>query len=146
MFVANRIRKTAKIANEVKTEWKYCPSEDNIAYLRSRGATLDKMEKAKWFDGPDWLLEESEWLGQLQLKCTPKVFEEEKPLREVVAYAVEKKLSEWDCLLLRTPYWGTLRVTAWILGFVRNCQARKKKIERKKGPLCAEEILRARDS
>ena len=51
--VANRVRKIAKIANEVKLEWKYCSSEDDIADLESRGANLDEMEKAKWFDGPD---------------------------------------------------------------------------------------------
>ena len=31
VFVAKRVRKIAKIANEVRTEWKYCPSEDHIA-------------------------------------------------------------------------------------------------------------------
>ena len=61
------------------------------------------------------------------LKCTPKVSEEEKLLRKVVAYAGKKKLDEWDCLLLRTPYWGTVRVTVWIFRFVLNCQTRKKK-------------------
>ena len=145
VFVANRVRKSAKIANELKIEWKYCPSEDNIADPGSRDSNLDKMEKDKWFDGPDWLLEESEWPNQPELKCTPKVSVEEKPLREVVAHVGKKKLHEWDCLFLRTPYWGTLRVTAWILRFVQNCQTRKKKLERKKGPLCTEEILRARD-
>ena len=91
-----------------------------------QGATLsNKMKKAKWFDGPDWLLEESEWPDQPELKCTPKVSDEEKPLREVFAYAGEKKLDEWHYLLLCTFYWGTLRVTAWILRFVQNCQARK---------------------
>ena len=45
MFVANRVRKIAKIANEVKIEWKYCPSEDNIAGPGNRGANLDKMDK-----------------------------------------------------------------------------------------------------
>ena len=47
MLVADRVRKIAKIANEVKIEWKYCPSENNIADPGSRGANLDKMEKAK---------------------------------------------------------------------------------------------------
>ena len=53
MFVANRVRKVAKIANEVKIEWKYCPSDDNIADPASRCANLDKMEKGKWFNGPN---------------------------------------------------------------------------------------------
>ena len=103
-FVANRVRKIAKIANEVKIEWKYYPSEDNIADPGSRGANLDKMEQAKWFDSPDWLLEESGWPDQPELKCTPKVSEEEKPMREVVANVGEEKLDEWDYLLLRRPY------------------------------------------
>ena len=57
----------------------------------------------------------------------------------------EKKLDEWDCLLLRTPYLGILRVTVWILRFVQNCQGSKKKLEREKGTFCKEEIVRARD-
>ena len=80
VFVANRVRKIAEVANEVRIEWKYCPSEDNNADPESRGANLDNIEKDQWFDGPDWLLEESDWPDQPELKCTPKVSEEEKPL------------------------------------------------------------------
>ena len=42
VFAVNRVRKIAKIANEVKTEWRYCPSENNIPDLGSRGANLNK--------------------------------------------------------------------------------------------------------
>ena len=72
MFVTDRVRKIAKIAVAVIIEWKHCPSEKNIADLGSRGANLDKMEKANWFDGPDWLLEESDWPEHPELKCTLK--------------------------------------------------------------------------
>ena len=55
VFVATRMRKIAHIANKVRTEWK-CPSVDNIVDPGSRSANLDNMEKAKWFNDPEWLL------------------------------------------------------------------------------------------
>ena len=121
----------------MRTEWKYCPSQDNCADPGRRGANLDKMEKVKWFNGLDWLFEKSVWPDQPELKCTRKVSEEEKPLKEVAVYV---GLSVGAYTLL-----GHFRVTVQILRFVQNCQARKKKLERKKGPLCTEEILKARE-
>jgi hypothetical protein len=45
IFVSNRTRKIAEITDEVGISWKYCPSEENLANLGSRGASIDKMEK-----------------------------------------------------------------------------------------------------
>ena len=52
-FVSNRVKKIAEITEEVKIQWKYCPTEANLADLGSRGASLNKMEKDGWYEGPE---------------------------------------------------------------------------------------------
>ena len=79
VFVSNRVRKIAEITHEFGIIWKHCPTDKNLADLRSRGANLDKMEKGDWFSGPDWLLDESEWPPQPKLETTGRVSEELKP-------------------------------------------------------------------
>ena len=56
----------------------------------------------------------------------------------------ERMFDEWDALLERSTYWGTMRVTAWVLRFIRNCKARNKS-KKMSGPLVTEEITTARD-
>ena len=50
-------------------------------------------------------------------------------------------------MLLRKPYWSTLRITAWALRFAHNCLAKTQKKTQKKqaDSLCTEEILQARE-
>ena len=50
VFVANRVRKIAQITEEVGIQWKYCPTERNLADIGSRGASLKKMENCEWYD------------------------------------------------------------------------------------------------
>ena len=69
-FVSNRVSKIAKITEEHQINWKYCPSEMNIADLGTRGASLDKMERGNWYEGLKWLLNESDWPDQPVLKST----------------------------------------------------------------------------
>ena len=51
---------------------------------------------------------------------------------------------EWDTLLEKSTYWRTMRVTAWVLRFIRNCRARSKS-KKMSGPLGTEEITTASD-
>ena len=44
VFVANRVREMAQITEQVKIQWRYCPTERKLADLGSRGASLSKME------------------------------------------------------------------------------------------------------
>jgi hypothetical protein len=43
VFVANRVKKIAEITEEIGIQWKYVPSEKNVADAGSRGATLNQM-------------------------------------------------------------------------------------------------------
>lgn len=59
-FVSNRVRKIAEITQETGIEWRYCPTDRNLADLGSRGASLEKMRRGQWFEGTKWLLKEEE--------------------------------------------------------------------------------------
>ena len=59
-FVSNRARKIVEITQETGIEWRYCLTDRNLADLGSRGASLEKMQKGQWFEGPEWLLKEKE--------------------------------------------------------------------------------------
>ena len=59
-FVSNRVRKIAEITQETGIEWRYCPTDRNLADLGSRGASIEKMQRGQWFEGPERLLKEEE--------------------------------------------------------------------------------------
>ena len=103
------------------------------------------MERGNWYEGPKWLLNESDWPDQPILKSTSQVNEEAKKVTDVIAYTSERKPDEWDNLLDRKSYWKTLRITSWILRFINNCKAKTKNEKGTVGPLKTEEILRARN-
>ena len=145
VFVANRVKKIAELTEEIGIRWKYVPSEKNVADVGSRGATLNQMENKEWYTGPEWLLNEQDWPPQPELLRTTSVTDEEKPVKEVVGFTNEEPPDEWELLLKRRPYWNTLRVTSWALRFVRNSRSKKAGVEKIKGPLTTEEIMRARN-
>ena len=80
------------------------------------------MLNGKWFEGPDWLLNEEEWPEQLELKSSPKILEEQRPIEEPILCAQVIERDEWDDLLEGKPYWAALRTAAWSLRFMKNCQ------------------------
>ncbi len=144
-FVSNRVKKLAEITEEVAIQWKYCPTERNLADLGSRGASLNKMERSGWYAGPEWLMEEEMWPEQPNLKSTPDAQLEEKPIREIVSFVAERQYDEFDDLLLRKTYWSTIRITGWILRFVYNLRAAKNRARKRRGPLTTDEVTEAQN-
>ena len=132
VFVANRVKKITEITEEVGIQWEYVPSEKNVADAGSRGVSLNQMKNKDWYDGPNWLLNEHDWPSQPTLSRSSAVTNEEKPIKEIVAFANENQPDEWDLLLTRKPYWDTLRITAW-------------GAERIKGTLTTDEITCSRN-
>ena len=106
-FVSNCVKKLAEITEEVAIQWKYCPTEQNLADLGSRGASLNKMERSGWLEQPN-------------LNSTPDTQLEEKPIREIVSFVAERQYDEFDDLLLQKTYWSTIHIMGWILRFVHN--------------------------
>jgi hypothetical protein len=86
-------KKIAEITEEIGIQWKYVPSEKNVADAGSRGATLNQMD---WFDGPEWLLNEHDWPSQPALQRSSSVTDEAKPIKEIVAFFNENQQDEWD--------------------------------------------------
>ena len=81
---------------------------------------------------------------QPRLNSTKETDEESKVTQEAVLRTQERMFDEWDALLERSTYWRTMRVTAWVLRFIRNCKARSKS-KKMSGPLVTEEITAASD-
>jgi len=106
-FVSNGVRKIAGITQETGIQWRYCATDKNLADLGSRGASLEKMQKGQWFEGPEWLLHEEEWLEQPELEKTKSVSEEHRPEKEETLYSAKKEPDEWDTLLARSKLWRT---------------------------------------
>ncbi|XP_028519054.1 uncharacterized protein LOC110252621 [Exaiptasia diaphana] len=123
VFVSNRVRAT-KITNDLNINWKYCPSNMNLADLGSRGASLNKMETGQWFEVPDWLLDKDEWPSQPKLKSSTSVCEESSPTKQAVLLAVKREPDELENTLEKYTYWKTVRITAWALRFLNNCHAK----------------------
>ena len=96
------------------------------------------MLNGKWFEGPDWLLNEEERPEQPELKSSPKILEEQRPIKESILYIQMIERYEWNDLLERKPYWTALRTAAWSLRFIKNCQKKLKKENVIKGPLTNE--------
>ena len=104
-FVSNRVQIIPQITEENTVQWKHCPSEKNVADLGSRGASIEKLEKGNWFQGPRWLVDEKNWPAQPALKSSKQSSEEAKPMKEIVAFSKENEviIDEWDSLLERKP-------------------------------------------
>ena len=131
-FVSNRVRKIAGITQETGIEWRYCPTDKNLADLGSRGASLEKMQRGQCFEGPEWLLHEEEWPEQPELEKTKSVSEEHRPEKEESLYSAKKEPDEWDTLLARSKLWRTFRVTAWALRFKQNSLTKKHKAKKRR--------------
>ena len=145
VFVANRVRKLAQITENIGIQWKYCPTERNLADLGSRGASLNRMEKGEWYEGPQWLLTNQDWPEQPNIKCSSRSQEEEKPVKELMAYTKEENpADEWDELLARQPYWKVLRATDWALRFKGNSLSKSQRVKKTSGPLRTAELVSAR--
>ena len=87
------------------------------------------MDKGKWYSGPNWLLDETEWPAQPKLVTTNTVTQEHKPLVREVLFTAKRELDEWDALLDRSSYWKILRVNAWALRFKDNALAKKPNVK-----------------
>ena len=154
-FVQNRVSEIRK--NVPVLSWLHCPSEENMADVASRGASLSQLiMDNQWWDGPEWLrLPPSEWPYQkTPIDPTPDVSEEMKAssarqqkrdmtsvmlndAEEARVYDVSKIINSEDYSNLRR----LLRVTAYVSRFLQII--RDKQRTEPRGPLRAEEIEQA---
>ncbi|GFU55540.1 integrase catalytic domain-containing protein [Trichonephila clavipes] len=70
VFVANRVKEIRQL-NQIQS-WKYVPGNMNIADLLSRGCSPRQMLNSKWWEGPSWLKQNSEYWPDGEIGCEPQ--------------------------------------------------------------------------
>lgn len=79
----------------------------------------------EWFMvSPEWLKDPDRWPGKIITQPTRETKEEAKLTKEVLAAAVDTKDDLYQ-VLEKNTFWKTVRVTAWIRRFLKNCKLKK---------------------
>ena len=118
-FVANRV---AKIHQHPEISWRHVPSQDNPADLASRGGEPTPL----WWQGPEWLSDETRWPPNIVIQPTPISEAEAKVSTVTVAMVNDKSGSDpFDSLLEKYSLSTSLRIVGWMTRFLQNCKERK---------------------
>ena len=144
-FVAHRVGEIQTATDS--SQWRYVPSKLNPADMLTRGTTVAKLvENSAWWEGPDFIQDESVWpnqphhkmTGSSQIKCESKAsarcFLAFPHQRKTLAGLEPERFSDWGRLV---------RIQAWVYRFVYNCRFGN---QRSTGPLSSDEIRDAETS
>ncbi|GFV91994.1 integrase catalytic domain-containing protein [Trichonephila clavipes] len=119
VFVANRVKEIRQLT-QIQS-WKYVPGSMNIADLLSRGCSPRQMLSSRWWEGPSWLKQNSEYWPDGEISCEPQeVNVERKKTKNANVDLANDALSLLICNV--SDYDKMIRVFAWILRFVNNCR------------------------
>ena len=130
-FFLNRVKKI----NEKQYTWRYVPTGDNPADVRSRGGS-NLQANEKWMRGLTWLSTPESWPTMIVTKPSEDSDSEKQLVKEIMQMSVEREADTIDTLLERKSWWTTVRVLAWMKRFINN----SKNNQRVKGPLSTTEI------
>ncbi|GFW16694.1 integrase catalytic domain-containing protein [Trichonephila clavipes] len=93
----------------------------NIADLLSRGCSPRQMLNSRWWEGPSWLKQNSEYWPDGEISCEPQeVNVERKKTKNVNVDLANDAPPLLICNV--SDYDKMIRVFAWILRFVNNCR------------------------
>ena len=143
-FVRHRVNEILKLTN--KGDWGHCPGRENPADIGSRGVVASQLKDNQlWWVGPDWLAKsEDEWPSGKVTDKTASVLEEEC---KSVIMVVEVKESARVSNLINLKDYGAaedlFRLTAWVLRFVFNVQAKARNTDRHRGYLKVDKLVEA---
>ncbi|GFW56201.1 integrase catalytic domain-containing protein [Trichonephila clavipes] len=118
VFVANRVKEIRQLT-QIQS-WKYVPGNMNIADLLSRGCSPRQMLNSRWWEGPSWLKQNSEYWPDGEISCEPQEVNVE---RKKTKNANVDLANDAPPLLICnvSDYDKMIRAFAWILRFVNNC-------------------------
>ena len=128
-FVSNRVRKIYDITQELNLAWKL-----NHLDLGSRGATCDQLERSRWWEGPDWLKDETQW-PSVEQEADKNVDEVKAELKaKTESLFCVKDVDQQDILK------DAKRVLAWGFRFLHQVRNKKSRIS---SPLTTQELEKA---
>ena len=136
-FFANRVIEIESCT--VPAQWKHCPGEDNPADHLSRGVSAgDLQELLNWWHSPSWLSLDP---GHRPIQKTrPTTTLPEERLQSLLIRPTDTRPRLLDASSF-SSYWRLLRVTAWVLRFVRRARGKKESSKE----LNASELKEARE-
>ena len=145
-FVENRlflIRSRSDV-----TQWQHVPGEENPADIGSRGVSIDELADSDlWRCGPSWLSKDQQyWPKSPKLdQVTPEVLNEMK--RDVREDMASDAVMVNTSVVMECETFGSLgrllRVTAYVMRFVRNMKLKLKSEEMHSGMITVEEVNEA---
>ena len=139
-FVANRIGEIQRHTSP--EQWQYVSTYTNPADLLTRGVKVEKLvEDHLWWNGPKFVMECKVTWPKKEIVKGPEIeTETKKAYQEFTMLTVSSKKAESDCIepSVYSSWQKLVRVQAWLVRFVENCQV--KKAERVQGELSVDEI------
>ena len=142
-FVKNRVKNIRELTSN--HQWRYCPTETNLAAILSRGMSYDKFKDSNlWMHGPAWITDE-EWpiWSSADRTFTPTDDRTCIPTDETARDTDDRQNSSATVASITTDepsvgiarvidlerfsqYKKLLRVTAYVLRFISNCRHQNK--------------------
>ncbi|GFW48320.1 integrase catalytic domain-containing protein [Trichonephila clavipes] len=120
VFVANRVKEIRQLT-QIQS-WKYVPGNMNIADLLSRGCSPRQMLNSKWWEGPSWLKQNSEYWPDGEISCEPEEVNVERKKTKNANVDLANDTPPPLLICNVSDYDKMIRVFAWILRFVNNCR------------------------
>ncbi|XP_053682304.1 uncharacterized protein LOC128732893 [Sabethes cyaneus] len=144
-FVANKVAEINTVIPAVN--WRHIASEMNPADLLSRGAAPSTLASCQlWWNGPNWNPGETNEQSESTLSVAESHIvkkEQRKPALSAYPVIIENKLDMAFLLDKISSFPRMIRVLAWIVRFISNCQLRRS--ERRRGYLVPIELTAAQN-
>ena len=99
------MHKIEEINGSLNITWRYVPTDMNHADYGIRASTLEKLHEIRWWEGPAWLCDESNWPKQDAYfeEVSKEVHDEIKVNSELILLSKDVKPDEWDTYCKNAP-------------------------------------------
>nr|XP_042910858.1 uncharacterized protein LOC107452376 [Parasteatoda tepidariorum] len=131
VFVRNRVKEILKTST--KESWRHIPGDYNPADLPSRGCSVEKLIKSRWWEGPHWPRTPVGSWPSTEMRTN----EEEVRLEIHNCSTLLLIENSEDFLYYFSTYTRIIRMMSWILRFIHNS---RDKTNFRKGELSVKEL------